>query len=439
MNKKNLLLPASLAILSWALLAPSRAICQGNTWAGESLQKLVEAARWRLGLLRVNASLQVSNAGYDSDIYYGYYSNPVHDFTSLASTPVQLLVPVNKRIVFDIYDNPQYLFYLEAKNQRGLNNIFRGRVHFAFDKFYIQAGGGLSNIRQRLSPELNINIRQKEDSLNGAILWQASRVASLALLYGSSQFDYGNAEFGGTSLAETLNRKEEYIDFVTYLQPSSRVRFSLDGQYSSYRFTEEVSNVKDSRSYGFFGGLEFIPKAGEMRRVEGIRGSISLGYKRFDIIDPLLLDGSGLVGAVNVSTGLLEKTTGRAFFSQDFAFSASVGASFYVSTAYGGGITRLISRRTSFSYDISFGRSTYPDAETGGEGIPAGIYNRYTTHSFSLDVRLARHLAITFLSTLGKRIVDASGLERNRNFFGFSMIYGFAPGSISAPIRGLSR
>jgi hypothetical protein len=399
---------------------------------------MVEAARWRLGALRVNAALELTNVGYDTDIYYGYLEETVPDFTFSAGVPVQVLLPLSKKIVLEVFDSLQYLFYLDAKNERGWNNILRGQVHFAFDRFYIQAGGGLSNIRQRLSPELNINIRQKEDSLNGTILWQASQVMSLALLYGESQFDYGDAEFGGASIAETLNRKEDYFDFVTYLQPSSRVRFFLDGQYGSYRFAEEASSVRDTRSYGFFGGLEFIPREGETRRVEGVRGSISLGYKRFDIIDPLPLDGSGFAGAVNVSAGLFEKTTGRAFFSRDFQFSAFSGASFYASTAYGGGITRLISRRTSFSYDISFGRITYPDAETGGGGTPVGIYNRYTTHSFSLNVRLARHLAITFLSTLGKRIVDASGLERNRNFFGFSMIYGFAAGAISAPARGLS-
>jgi len=439
MKRRLFVLSAAIALLAWFVLFPAPVCGQGNTWAGTSLAQMVEAARWRMGALRVNAALALTNAGYDTDIYYGYLGEAVPDYTFSAGVPVQVLLPLSKKIVLEVFDSPQYVFYLDAKNERGWNNIFRGQVHFAFDRFYVQAGGGLSNIRQRLSPELNINIRQKEDSLNGTILWQASRVTSLALLYGESLFDYGDAEFGGTSIAETLNRKEDYFDFVTYLQPSPKVRFFLDGQYGSYRFAKEASSFRDTRSYGVFGGLEFIPREGETRRVEGIRGSISLGYKRFDIIDPLLLDGSGFVGAVNVSAGLLEKTTGRAFFSRDFAFSASSGASFYISTAYGGGITRLISRKISFSYDISFGRSTYPDAETGGGGIPVGIYNRYTTHSFSLNVRLARHLGITFLSTLGKRIVDASGLERNRNFFGFSMVYGFAAGAISAPTRGLSR
>ena len=438
MNRKIFLLLASSIILSWVFFTPASAFGQGNTWAGTSLAQMVEAARWRLGILRINAALELNNAGYDSDIYYGYLEEPVHDYTFLAGTPVQLLLPVSKKIVLDLFDNPQYLFYLDTKNERAWNNTFRGQVHFALDRFYIQAGGGLSNIRHRLSPELNVNMREKKDSLNGTILWQASREMSVALLYEAAQYDYGDAEFGGTRLADILNRKENYFDFVTYLQPSSRVRFFLDGQYGAYRFTEEVSSVRDTRSYGFFGGLDFIPREGETRRVEGIRGSISLGYKRFDIIDPLLLDGSGLVGAVNVSAGLLAKTTGRAFFSRDFQFSAYSNATYYTSTAYGGGITWLLSRRTSIAYDISFARSSYPDDTMGG-GLPQDINYRYTTHIFSLNLRLARNLGIMVFGTIGRRIMNETGLAGNRNFFGFNLIYGVTAGQVSTPLRGLAR
>jgi hypothetical protein len=419
-------------------MLPGPVFGQGNTWAGTSLAQMVEAARWRLGTLRVNAAFELNNAGYDSDIYYGYLAEPIHDFTLSAGIPVQLLFPVSNKIVLDVFDNPQYTFYLDAKNERAWNNTFRGQVHFALERFYIQAGGGLSNIRQRLSPELNINIRQKEESLNGTILWQASREMSLALLCESSQFDYGDGQFGGTSLAQTLNRKESYFDFVTYFQPNSRIRLFLDGQYGSFRFVDEASSAKDTRSYGVFGGLAFVPGEREARSVEPVQGSISLGYKLFDILDPLLTDGSGLVGAVDVSAGLFKRTTGRAFLSRDFAFSAYSSGTFYLSTNYGGGVSRQLSRRAIFSYDLSFIRSAYPQ-QNSGSGIPASQSYRYTTHRFSLSLRLARNLAITFLGTLSKRVLDDSGLSRNRNFYGLNIVYGFVAGAISAPARGLSR
>jgi len=438
MKRRLIVLSAAVVLVAWCVLLPVPVCGQGNTWAGTSLAQMVEAARWRLGALRINTALALTNAGYDSDIYFGYLDAAVPDYTFTAGVPVQVLLPLSKNVVLDIFDSPQYIFYLETKNERVWNNIFRGQVHFAFDRLYIQAGGGLSNIRQRLSPELNINTREKEDSLNGTILWQVSRVISLGLLYGGSQFDYGDAEFGGTRLADTLNRKESYFDLVAYRQPSSRVRLFVDGQYGTYTFTEAASSFKDTRSYGVFGGLAFVPREGESRLVEPVQGSISLGYKLFDILDPLLTDGSDFVGAVDVSVGLFKKTTGRALLSRDFIFSVYSGGTFYLSTIYGGGVSRQLSRRAIFSYDLSFSRSAYPQQDSGS-GIPASQSYRYTTHRFSLSLRLARNLAITFLGILGKRVLVDSGLSRNRNFFGLDLVYGFEVGTISAPARGLSR
>jgi hypothetical protein len=437
MKKRLFLLSVASALLAFLFILPGPVFGQGNTWAGTSLAQTVEAAKWRLGALRVNAALELMNAGYDSDIYYGYLNAAVPDYTFSAGAPVQFLLPLSKKVVLEVFDSPQYMFYLDTMKERAWNNMFRGRVHFAFDRLYIQAGGGLSNIRQRLSPELNINVRQKEDSLNGTILWQASREMSFALIYGGSQFDYGDAAFGGTSLDQTLNRKENYFDFVTYFQPSSRVRLFVDGQYGSFRFADEASSAKDTRSYGVFGGLAFIPREGEARPVEPVKGSIRLGYKRFDILDPLLTDGSGFVGAVDISAGLLNRTTGRAFFSSDFSFSAYSGGTFYLSTTYGGGISRRLAKRTTFSYDLSFSRSSYPKVNDGG--IPAGQNFRYATHSFSLNLSLARNLGVTFLGTLSKRGLNTSGQGRSRNFFGLSLVYGNPSGTISAPARGLSR
>jgi hypothetical protein len=437
MPKKPFMLLGATALGLWVLVMPKMAGAQGNTWAGASLAQMVEAARWRLGILRVNPAFQLTNAGFDSDIYYGYFGEAVHDYTISAGVPVQVLLPLTKKIVLDLFDSPQYVFYLDTRRERAWNNVFRGQVHLALDRFYVQAGGGLADIRQRLSPELNINVRQKENRLDGLALWQVSRETSLALQYGTGKYDYGDASFGETSLSDTLNRKESAIDFLAYFQPTSRVRFFLDGQYGVFTFTEAVSSFKDTRSYGAFGGLEFIPRPARHGGTAGIQGSIRLGYERFDILDTEYTDGSGLVGEVNISAELLRRTTGRAFFSREFNFSVYSNATFYSSTSYGAGISRLLSRTVTISYDISFGRTSYPAAESGG-GVSPGPNFRYSTHLFSLNLQLARHLAITLLGSLGRRTGGETGLASNRRFIGFNLIYGVPAAQVSTPISNLA-
>lgn len=131
MNKKRILCIASAAVSLWLLTAPREVHGQGNTWAGIDLQQMVDTARWRIGLLRVNAALMLVNTGYDSDVFYGFLPEPVPDIMLTTSVPFQVLLPVSKNIVFDIRDIPQYVFYLDLKNERAWNNTFQGLVHFA--------------------------------------------------------------------------------------------------------------------------------------------------------------------------------------------------------------------------------------------------------------------------------------------------------------------
>jgi hypothetical protein len=74
-----------------------------------------------------------------------------------------------------------------------------------------------------------------------------------------------------------------------------------------------------------------------------------------------------------------------------------------------------------------------------GGGLLQDINYRYTTHLFSLNLRLARNLGIMVFGTIGRRIMNETGLARNHNFFGFNLTYGVTAGQISTPLRGLAR
>jgi len=429
---------AAAALSALTAFLPGTALAQGNTWAGESLAQMVESARWKSGILRINGSLELINVGYDADIYYGYLDEAVPDFTLSAGAPIQILIPVSEKFVLDLYDFPQYMFYLDTKKERAWNNVFRGQTHIALKRLYIQAGGGLANVRNRLSPELDVNIREKTNRLDGLVLWQVSRQISLAMIYGSADHDFGDANFEGTNIAQALNRKEHFFDLSGYLQPSPRARFFLDGQYGIYNFPDETEISRDAQSYGVLGGFELIPREGELVEATGIQGNLSLGYTRLDMKDPRFADGSGLTGAADLSVELLKRTRLRAFFSRGFQFSVFSGASYYIATVYGGGITRHLSRRAFLRYDLSFGRIYYPTNEPSG-GLPEGFFSRYTTHTVSLEIRMARNLAMTFVGTMGRRVLEEMGSARNRYFFGFNLTYGHPPARVSAPVRGMAR
>lgn len=430
---------AAVAVLTaLSALAPETVWAQGRTWAGESLAQMVDSARWRLGFMRANGSFELINTGYDSDIYYGYLPAAVPDFTLSAGARVQLLIPLSKSIVIDLYDYPQYMFYLATEKERAWNNRFRGQIHVALKKLYFQAGGSLSDVRQRLSPELDVNIREKTDRIDGVALWQISRQTSLALVYGRAKHDFGESIYEGQTIARALNRIEDLADLNIYIQPNPRIRFFLNGQYGNYDFLDETAPSRDAQSYGIFGGFEFIPKEGEVLEATGIEGGFSLGYQALDIKDPYFVDGSGLTGQGDISFQLLKRTRLRTFFFRGFQFSIYSGVSYYVATILGGGVTRQFSRRTALHYDLSYGRIYYP-TEATSPGVPEGFFTHYIAHTVSLELRLSKSLLVTGFAALGHRVMEENNVARTRNFFGINLIYGYSPARISAPVRVMAQ
>ena len=198
--------------LACFLGSPDPVRAQGNTWAGINLGQMIDAARLRLGALRLNASFELANAGYDSDVYFGYLDEAVPDYTFSAGLPVQVLLPLSKKVVLDVSDTPQYLFYLDTERERAWNNSFQGLIHFALDEIYLQAGLESANVRRRLSPELDANVREKRNGINGLALWQISRMTSLALIYGGAEYSYTDAEFLGENISEMLSRREDFFE-----------------------------------------------------------------------------------------------------------------------------------------------------------------------------------------------------------------------------------
>ena len=424
--------------LAWILFAPGRTWGQGQTWAGGNLQKMVEDSRWRLGALRVNAAFSLASAGYDSDIYFGFLPERVPDVLASAATPVQVILPLNKKAVIDVSDRPEYVFYLDTRRERSWNNTLSGRVHVVLERIYVQAGGGMSSVQRRLSPELDLNVRQESVSLSGLVLWQASKTISLAFLYEGAQYSYPeDVYYEALSLADRLNRNEEYLDLIAYVQPSAKVRFSLDAQYGSYQFRSDATGLRDADSYAVFAGAEFIPAERDIPIVRGFQGAATLGYMRLDMRDSFFRDSSGLVGEAVVMARLSKRMSGQVLFSRGYQFSIYSGASYFFSTTMGAGLTRHLSKKADLTYDFTYGRTSYPEFGQGDQA--ADRYYRYLTHGLRLGLRLARHLGMAFYGSYGQRDRGAYEPIRDRFFAGVSLFFGAAGEGLSVPARGGSQ
>lgn len=402
---------------------------------GINLEQIVNTARGKIGPLRYNAAFQLERAGYDSDIYFGNTLNPVPDYSFTVGPSISVYIPLKKRIVFDISEIPQYVFYLNTEKDRALNNTIRGRAHLALERLYFMAGGGLEDAKQRVTSELYYNVRRKVNDLSGLAFWQISNGLAAAILYRNSSYEYENPDEGGFNW-EILNRNENHINLAAILQGTNRTRFFLNAEYGSYVFTETISNSKDSLSYSIFGGIEFLPPPTDIEQTRSIQGNLNLGYKRFDVLDPEHNDYEGLVGNSSLTFSIIKFTTLRVVFIRDVQFSIYSDLTYYIQTVYGTGISRALTRRINLSYDFSFNRNDYEEHEEGGI---EGARIEYINHNFRLGFRLRENLSFNITASLGKRTSDFIEQTNRRFFIGFNMTYGYPSGDISMGAIQLSR
>ena len=109
-----------------------------STWRGDTLLRQLELAPWRIGPFRIQPQIVLSDFGYDSNIYYT--PNAPGDYTLTAGPALTTYLSLKKKIVFELYESPRYVYYLQTARERSWNNYFTGNVHFLLNKFFITLG-----------------------------------------------------------------------------------------------------------------------------------------------------------------------------------------------------------------------------------------------------------------------------------------------------------
>ncbi len=430
---KNLSRLASFILfISIFLLTAGRSFAQSGNWMGNTILNLFQQAPWKLGTVRAYRQFTLGNAGYDSDIYYGYYDTHYPDVSFNATPAFQWFVPLSKLVIFDSYQSLEGVFYFKNENERAFNFVTRNQVHFLSKKFYGKTGLNYSNVRQRFSPELLLHIRQEEISWDGLFFWQFSRSGAIAWQVRGARLNYRQPASDSLSIDRELNRNEYYADAFLYFQPGTRLRLYLNGQLGLYDFRYRESRFKDSRTYAGFGGIEFIPAAGSERTV--FEGNFNIGYMYLDLKNRSLKDASNVVGSGNITLNVTRWLSLQADYSRDFNVSIYSSLLHYLQTTYGGGLRFTLSRRVTLSNHLGQGLTKYPFSQE--EGLSGPEY-KFTTFMTNLGIRISREWQLNIFGTLNQRKIFPEDRQLKRQFIGFNLIFGSIPGENILPIPSL--
>jgi hypothetical protein len=153
MNRKRILLVIGM-VIALANYSPTWHLAMQYLGRDE-LGKNGRDDQMEAGYFQVNTALSLINVGYDL-MSLQVLGQPVPDFTLSAGLPTQLLVPASKKIVFDLFDNPN-IYSHDTERERagqhvqGTSPCSPGEVLFP--------GEWAINVRRRLSQSC-INVRQ---------------------------------------------------------------------------------------------------------------------------------------------------------------------------------------------------------------------------------------------------------------------------------------
>jgi len=388
----------------------------GKTWMGAALELAIRQAAWKFGPFRIQPALNLRDAGYDSNVYYGYAGEPVVDYSVTAGPEFTVYLPMKKKVVLSVYGSPQYVYYRKTKQERSWNYYLAGRANIVLNRFFITVGGGGSDARQRWNTEVDIRPRRKAWNAEASILWQATKKTSFFARFSRQNYDFENLAYELSNLRDRLNRTEDRSSFTGFYQLSYRVRSFISLEYARFNFLRSAS-FKDSRSLGLFGGFEFSPFG-------VVRGRVNLGYKVFDSLTAGKRLFSGLVGDTGVSVRLLRFLNVRGSYKRDVEFSVYYNNAFFTENIYGGGLSLYLHRKIRLDYDYRLGRNRYPESAAGA---PGNIKRNddYRIHSLGLYFRVKKNIGLGAVASLWNRDSNLAWEVDERKFVGLNLTYDF--------------
>jgi len=229
------------------------------------LLRIAENARWRFGPFRIYPSFQLTNVGYDNNVYQmSEEDDPIGDYTATASLPFTFYLPFRNRIIAYLDISPGYDFYLNEKQQSGASYSYSPGVRFLFFNRFVLSGSYLyQKQRRRPTVEFDRRIYVETDGYDASLFYETTSMTAIGFSASISDIRYEDIE-GDISYSTALNLEERNGNFEFYRRIFTDSDFFLTVGYSDYIFEDPESRWRDSYSYQVISGIRF-PLLGRAR------------------------------------------------------------------------------------------------------------------------------------------------------------------------------
>jgi len=392
----------------------------------QELAQIKSNTKFRIGPLRIFPTFHLNDLGYDNNVYYQHKDEEViSDYTVTFSPELSTYAVYRSRIIFSLLINPEYVYYLEQKQESGFNLSFSPGIKFLAFKKLVLGGEYFWNSRNhRVTSEFDVRVRELSKGYSGSMYFDAGKRISLGFTGSMQDILYENIDFFDNNIlfSRNLNREVRSAHFELYYNIlKQKGDLFLNGGYTDYKFNNVQSSFRNSQSYQVYTGIHF-PLLGM------IRGKLSAGYKK---LTPRSKEEQGFAGLV-VNSNLRMKLNNFVFqinYQRDFQFSYWTNNIYFNEDIYGGRVNYYLNRFIRLDYSLNRGRSRYPKPlqvlGPGGEIEEIFRTDEYRIHTAGIVFKIKKEFGLGISINFWKRDSNHYWANRERSFIGMVLTTDF--------------
>ena len=361
------------------------------------------AAGARLGPLQIDPTIGVL-VGLDTNVL-NEAENAKRDYMVRLNPQARVAMRVARaRLTATVAAPIQHFRVYTDQDTNGVRGDLR--VEFPLNRFKPYVNEGLKS-SERTGPEIDARVPRVEQILGVGTDVTLSRRITLTLGAERTVSSFGaDALYDNVNLSQALDRRGESAAFALRYAVTSLTRLVVTADRSRERF--DFQPERDSDSLRVLPGIEFDPAA-------FIRGKASVGYRRFDVADQRLVDFSGAVASVDLSSTIRDVTLLSGSVRRDVAYSYDPVEPYYVVNGIAAAITQSIAERWRVTVQGERQRLNYRGialgrgANVGTSEFSATRIDQLYTLSGGLQYRIRRNLGVGIVVESSRRL---SGMVR---------------------------
>jgi hypothetical protein len=290
--------------------------------------------RFRLGPIRFTPAVQLTHFGVDTNVF-NEFDDPKQDFTAGVGPAVDFWLRMGRARVSG-RSGVDYNYFHEYDSQRHLGTTNSLRVSLPFNRLTPFVEGGYTNTRQR--PGYEIDVRARRMNAEGRAGLDLRLGGRTLVTFAGSRRQYrfsAEERFLGIELSEALDNDSDAGEITVARQLTPLTTFIVSAEQRRDRF--RYSPDRDSDAVKVVSGFEFKPLA-------LISGTIALGWRQFETLDPGVPDYSGVIASGELGYAL--RATRFAFrVGRDVEYSFQPLQPYYLLTDVQFDVTQRVTSR----------------------------------------------------------------------------------------------